>query len=79
MSTNLWMFLRFITLLKSRGAPLDISGVMNMRNIFEVEEQMQQITLEVTLRFVNLSFFPSSFQSPSVYFSGSSGRILVWG
>ena len=33
------------------GAPLDISGVMNLRNILEVEEQMQQITLEVTLRF----------------------------
>ena len=32
------------------GAPLDISGVMNLRNILEVEEQMQQITLEVTLR-----------------------------
>ena len=32
------------------GAPLDISGVMNLRNILEVEEQMQQIPLEVTLR-----------------------------
>ena len=30
---------------------------MNLRNILEVEEQMQQITLEVTLRFSFFSAF----------------------
>ena len=40
-----------LTIFSPNGAPLDISGVMNLRNILEVEEQMQQITLEVTLRF----------------------------
>ena len=65
------------------GAPLDISGVMNLRNILEVEEQMQQITLEITLRlsvsflFANLSCHVMSCHVSSC--SGFSGKTPAWG
>ena len=58
-------------LLSPSGDPLDIKGMVNLRNILEVNEQMQQITLEITLRLllsnatmtliVTISFFSKGF------------------